>query len=249
MTLPSANQFPAIAYKKGLSERPIQPTRSSSGTACRSSSRRSRRWSDEGVKYIQIDAPRYSYYIDPKWRQLRPGRDGRRPRGGARRRDPGRQRLPRRRAARRRRRSPSTSAAATTAASGTPRAATTRSPRSCSTSSTSTPSCSSTSPSAPAASSRCASCRTGKTVVLGLVVPDGRQLPPAHRLFSSHTYSSRPSLSQSGRSVSSKSCENGRVKIFGSSMVMRYCSLLPSRRRRSVVRRASVCQRLFVGSV
>ena len=23
---------------------------------------------DEGVKYIQIDAPRYSYYIDPKWR-------------------------------------------------------------------------------------------------------------------------------------------------------------------------------------
>ena len=29
---------------------------------------------DEGVEYIQIDAPRYSYYIDPKWRQLRPGR-------------------------------------------------------------------------------------------------------------------------------------------------------------------------------
>ncbi len=23
---------------------------------------------DEGVKYIQIDAPRYSYYLDPKWR-------------------------------------------------------------------------------------------------------------------------------------------------------------------------------------
>jgi 5-methyltetrahydropteroyltriglutamate--homocysteine methyltransferase len=23
----------------------------------------------EGVKYIQIDAPRYSYFIDPKWRQ------------------------------------------------------------------------------------------------------------------------------------------------------------------------------------
>jgi 5-methyltetrahydropteroyltriglutamate--homocysteine methyltransferase len=23
----------------------------------------------DGVKYIQIDAPRYSYYIDPKWRQ------------------------------------------------------------------------------------------------------------------------------------------------------------------------------------
>jgi len=24
----------------------------------------------EGIKYIQIDAPRYSYYIDPKWRQF-----------------------------------------------------------------------------------------------------------------------------------------------------------------------------------
>ena len=23
----------------------------------------------DGVKYIQIDAPRYSYFIDPKWRQ------------------------------------------------------------------------------------------------------------------------------------------------------------------------------------
>ena len=25
---------------------------------------------DEGVKYIQIDAPRYSYYLDPKWRDF-----------------------------------------------------------------------------------------------------------------------------------------------------------------------------------
>ena len=25
--------------------------------------------SREGVNYIQIDAPRYSYYIDPKWRE------------------------------------------------------------------------------------------------------------------------------------------------------------------------------------
>ena len=26
---------------------------------------------NEGARYIQIDAPRYSYYIDPKWRRLR----------------------------------------------------------------------------------------------------------------------------------------------------------------------------------
>ena len=25
--------------------------------------------SSEGVDYIQIDAPRYSYYMDPKWRE------------------------------------------------------------------------------------------------------------------------------------------------------------------------------------
>jgi 5-methyltetrahydropteroyltriglutamate--homocysteine methyltransferase len=68
MTLPSANQFPAIVYQKGLSDR-VYPTYSEflwdvvpiirseiQGLV------------DEGVKYIQIDAPRYSYYIDPKWR-------------------------------------------------------------------------------------------------------------------------------------------------------------------------------------
>jgi 5-methyltetrahydropteroyltriglutamate--homocysteine methyltransferase len=68
MTLPTANQFPAIAYKTGISEK-AYPTRSDF------------LWDivpivkseiqaliDEGIKYIQIDAPRYSYYIDPKWR-------------------------------------------------------------------------------------------------------------------------------------------------------------------------------------
>ena len=31
---------------------------------------------EEGVKYVQIDAPRYSYYIDPKWRQFVQGEMG-----------------------------------------------------------------------------------------------------------------------------------------------------------------------------
>src|SRR5207249_5223360 len=78
---------------------------------------------------------------------------------------------------------------------------------------------------------------------------DGRQLPPAHRLFSSHTYSRRPSSSQSGRSVNSKSCEKGRVKIFGSSMVIWYKSLFRSRFRCSIVWSASLCHRVFAGSV
>jgi 5-methyltetrahydropteroyltriglutamate--homocysteine methyltransferase len=68
MTLPTANQFPAIVYKKGMSEKAyatrsdflwdIVPVIRAEIAAL----------VDEGVKYIQIDAPRYSYYIDPKWR-------------------------------------------------------------------------------------------------------------------------------------------------------------------------------------
>jgi len=69
MTLPTANQFPAIMYKKGISES-AYPTysdflwdivpifRSEIEALVR-----------EGVSYIQIDAPRYTYYIDPKWRR------------------------------------------------------------------------------------------------------------------------------------------------------------------------------------
>jgi len=69
MTLPTANQFPAIAYKKGISERAygtyseflwdIVPIFKSEIEAL----------VEEGARYIQIDAPRYSYYVDPKWRQ------------------------------------------------------------------------------------------------------------------------------------------------------------------------------------
>jgi len=68
ITLPTANQFPAIYYKKGLSDK-VYPTHSAF------------LWDivpiikaeiqaviDEGAQYVQIDAPRYSYYIDPKWR-------------------------------------------------------------------------------------------------------------------------------------------------------------------------------------
>jgi 5-methyltetrahydropteroyltriglutamate--homocysteine methyltransferase len=68
MTLPTANQFPAIAYKKGISEQAyptyseflwdIAPIIKSEIQALIA----------DGAQYIQLDAPRYSYYIDPKWR-------------------------------------------------------------------------------------------------------------------------------------------------------------------------------------
>jgi methionine synthase II (cobalamin-independent) len=69
MTLPSANQFPAVAYKKGMSEK-AYPTRSEFlwdiVPIIRSEIQALIK---EGAKYIQLDAPRYSYYIDPKWRK------------------------------------------------------------------------------------------------------------------------------------------------------------------------------------
>jgi len=68
MTLPSATQFPAIAYKRGITDK-VYPTHSTL------------LWDivpiikaevqalvEDGVRYVQIDAPRYSYYVDPKWR-------------------------------------------------------------------------------------------------------------------------------------------------------------------------------------
>lgn len=68
ITLPTANQFPAISYKRGMTDK-VYPTHSAL------------LWDivpvikaeiqalvGEGVQYVQIDAPRYSYYIDPKWR-------------------------------------------------------------------------------------------------------------------------------------------------------------------------------------
>ena len=68
VTLPTANQFPAIYYKKGISDK-VYPSHSAF------------LWdivpvikaeilvlASEGARYVQIDAPRYSYYIDPKWR-------------------------------------------------------------------------------------------------------------------------------------------------------------------------------------
>jgi 5-methyltetrahydropteroyltriglutamate--homocysteine methyltransferase len=68
MTLPSATQFPAIAFKRGITDA-VYPDHSAL------------LWdiveimkvdlaalSQGGPSYIQIDAPRYSYFVDPKWR-------------------------------------------------------------------------------------------------------------------------------------------------------------------------------------
>jgi 5-methyltetrahydropteroyltriglutamate--homocysteine methyltransferase len=69
VTLPSATQFPAIAYKRGISDR-IYPTASEFlWDVVKILKGEVHALVDEGVSYIQIDAPRYSYYMDPKWRE------------------------------------------------------------------------------------------------------------------------------------------------------------------------------------
>ena len=70
MTLPTANQFPAIAYKKGVSERAYPTYSDFLWDIVPIMKAEIQALVNEGIKYIQIDAPRYSYYIDPKWRQF-----------------------------------------------------------------------------------------------------------------------------------------------------------------------------------
>ena len=67
ITLPSATQFPAISlqvrhHRRGLS-------RSLRHARCRNCNHGSdiRSLVTSGISYLQIDAPRYSYYLDPKW--------------------------------------------------------------------------------------------------------------------------------------------------------------------------------------
>jgi len=68
MTLPSATQFPAIAYKRGITDK-VYPTQSDLlWDIAEIIKKEMKALADAGVHYLQIDAPRYSYYIDPKWR-------------------------------------------------------------------------------------------------------------------------------------------------------------------------------------
>lgn len=69
ITLPTANQFPAIAYKKGVSEVAYPTYSEFLWDIVPIMKAEIRALVDEGIKYIQIDAPRYTYYIDPKWRR------------------------------------------------------------------------------------------------------------------------------------------------------------------------------------
>lgn len=68
VTLPSANQFPAIHYKPGVTDK-FYPSHSALlWDIVPIIKAEIRALVAEGVSYVQLDAPRYSYYIDAKWR-------------------------------------------------------------------------------------------------------------------------------------------------------------------------------------
>jgi 5-methyltetrahydropteroyltriglutamate--homocysteine methyltransferase len=69
MTLPSATQFPAISFKRGVTDRLYKDRAELLWAIVEIMKAELAQLSHEGVSYIQIDAPRYSYYVDPRWRQ------------------------------------------------------------------------------------------------------------------------------------------------------------------------------------
>ncbi len=69
MTLPSASQFPAISFKWGVTDKVYKGPVALLWAVAEILKSETARLAAEGVDYIQIDAPRYSYYMDPKWRE------------------------------------------------------------------------------------------------------------------------------------------------------------------------------------
>jgi 5-methyltetrahydropteroyltriglutamate--homocysteine methyltransferase len=69
MTLPSATQFPAISFQTGVTDKVYRDHSALLWDIVEIMKSDLRKLSSDGVKYIQIDAPRYSYYMDPKWRE------------------------------------------------------------------------------------------------------------------------------------------------------------------------------------
>jgi 5-methyltetrahydropteroyltriglutamate--homocysteine methyltransferase len=69
MTLPSATQFPAIAFKRGTTDAVYPDHSALLWDIVAIMKTELAAVSAEGVSYLQIDAPRYSYFVDPKWRE------------------------------------------------------------------------------------------------------------------------------------------------------------------------------------
>lgn len=67
ITLPSATQFPAISFKYGITDRVYHDPYALLSAVTEIMATDIRTLATSGISYLQIDAPRYSYYLDPKW--------------------------------------------------------------------------------------------------------------------------------------------------------------------------------------
>ena len=69
VTLPSPNQFPFISFRKGVTDKVYANHSELLADVVTILKGEVAALAADGVHYIQIDTPRYSYYIDPKWRE------------------------------------------------------------------------------------------------------------------------------------------------------------------------------------
>ncbi|MFZ0393425.1 MAG: hypothetical protein WCF17_00860 [Terracidiphilus sp.] len=67
MTLPSATQFPAISFKYGITDAVYADPYALLSAITEIMAEDVKTLSSSGISYLQIDAPRYSYYLDAKW--------------------------------------------------------------------------------------------------------------------------------------------------------------------------------------
>jgi 5-methyltetrahydropteroyltriglutamate--homocysteine methyltransferase len=67
MTMPSATQFPAISFKYGITDAVYKDPFALLEAVTAVMVDDLKTLAASGVSYLQIDAPRYSYFLDPKW--------------------------------------------------------------------------------------------------------------------------------------------------------------------------------------
>lgn len=67
ITLPSATQFPAISFRYGVTDSIYRDPFALLEEITAIMVDEIRTLASSGISYLQIDAPRYSYYLDPKW--------------------------------------------------------------------------------------------------------------------------------------------------------------------------------------
>lgn len=67
ITLPSATQFPAISFKYGITDQAYADPYALLASISSIMAEDIGSFAGAGISYLQIDAPRYSYYLDPKW--------------------------------------------------------------------------------------------------------------------------------------------------------------------------------------